>query len=56
MSNESNPENPSVQTVETADLKASDFFPPGEGWNQADGEAKPDRDAPTGTAPLTPQH
>jgi hypothetical protein len=27
-----------VQEVKPGDLKASDFFPPGVGWNQAGGE------------------
>ena len=34
---ERKPEEPST-TQQPGDLKASDFFPPGVGWNQAGGE------------------
>ena len=38
MSNESNRED--TRTLSPGELKASDFFPPGEGWNQQGGTAK----------------
>jgi len=38
MSNESNRD---VRTVNPGDLQASDFFPPGTGWNKDEQCAKP---------------
>jgi hypothetical protein len=39
MSNESNRED--RRTVSPSDLKASDFFPPGTGWNKDEESATP---------------
>ena len=44
MSNESNRD---VRTVSPSDLQASDFFPPGHGWN---------KEEECTTAPRKPQH
>jgi hypothetical protein len=38
MSNESNRD---TRTASPSDLQASDFFPPGTGWNKDDGCTKP---------------
>ena len=45
MSNESNRD---VRTVSPSDLQASDFFPPGHGWNK-------DEDCELRTEPRKPQ-
>jgi hypothetical protein len=39
MSNESNREDRHTQIVSPGDLQASDFFPPGTGWNKDDSSA-----------------
>ncbi len=45
MSNESNRD---VRTVSPSDLQASDFFPPGHGWNK-------EEDCAVSTTPRKPQ-
>ncbi|MND03481.1 hypothetical protein D3C83_233160 [compost metagenome] len=45
MSNESNRD---VRTVSPSDLQASDFFPPGHGWNK-------DEECTVATTPRKPQ-